>query len=227
MPENQKIPAIQAFYKLKSMGYSNYQIIDAMQAQGYKSNEIYDAINQYELKNSMGPGVNSPNGDFGGEAATETTGGNMDIGYAAPTSQIDERIQEISEEIIAERWQEILNNIKKVVDWKNKTDERIKKIEADIENLKSQTENIQESILKKIKDYDVHITQFTSNFKAMESVFRDVLPQFTQSVQDLAEYIDDLRGKKNRGSISNKSKSKKQDKSSQKKSVEGYLDIEE
>jgi chromosome segregation ATPase len=222
MPENQKIPALQAVGKLKSMGYSNYQIIDAMQAQGYQSNEIYDAINQYEVKNSMGQGAASPNGDYGGETADNSNG---EYQGAVPPSQIDERIQEISEEIIAERWQEILNNIKKVVEWKNRTDERIKKIEADIENLKSQTENIQESILKKIKDYDTHITQFTSNFRAMESVFKEVLPQFTQSVQDLAEYIDELGGGKRKKSST---KGKKETKSSdKKKGVEGYLDIEE
>lgn len=176
MPSQEVVSAYNAVKKLKSMGYSNYQIIDAMQAEGFSANDIYEAINLVENEGSS-------------DVTTESV---------PAASSDEERIQEIAEEIIAERWEEIIANIKKVIDWKNRSEERLNKMEADIEALKEQMSNLNESVLRKIKEYDNHLVEFSSNFRAMENVFKDVLPEFTQSVQLLSSYVEELKPKKGR-----------------------------
>ncbi|MDI3544575.1 MAG: hypothetical protein PWQ28_856 [Candidatus Woesearchaeota archaeon] len=176
MPSQEVVSAYNAVKKLKSMGYSNYQIIDAMQAEGFSANDIYEAINLVENEGSS-------------DVTTESV---------PAASSDEERIQEIAEEIIAERWEEIIANIKKVIDWKNRSEERLNKMEADIEALKEQMSNLNESVLKKIKEYDNHLVEFSSNFRAMENVFKDVLPEFTQSVQLLSSYVEELKPEKGR-----------------------------
>lgn len=176
MPSQEVVSAYNAVKKLKSMGYSNYQIIDAMQAEGFSANDIYEAINLVENEGSS-------------DVTTESV---------PAASSDEERIQEIAEEIIAERWEEIIANIKKVIDWKNRSEERLNKMEADIEALKEQMSNLNESVLKKIKEYDNHLVEFSSNFRAMENVFKDVLPEFTQSVQLLSSYVNELKPKKSK-----------------------------
>lgn len=176
MPNQEVVSAYNAVKKLKSMGYSNYQIIDAMQAEGFNANEIYEAINLIENESSS-------------DVVTESV---------PAASSDEERIQEIAEEIIAERWEEIVANIKKVIDWKNRSEERLNKMEADIEALKQQMSNLNEAVLNKIKEYDAHLVEFSSNFRAMENVFKDVLPEFTQSVQLLSSYVNELKPKKSK-----------------------------
>ncbi|MDK2907887.1 MAG: hypothetical protein PWQ87_345 [Candidatus Woesearchaeota archaeon] len=176
MPSQEVVSAYNAVKKLKSMGYSNYQIIDAMQAEGFSANDIYEAINLVENEGSS-------------DVTTESV---------PAASSDEERIQEIAEEIIAERWEEIIANIKKVIDWKNRSEERLNKMEADIEALKEQMSNLNESVLRKIKEYDNHLVEFSSNFRAMENVFKDVLPEFTQSVQLLSSYVEELKPEKGR-----------------------------
>ena len=190
--------------KLRNLGYSNQQIIEALQAQGFKSHQIYDALSQADMNDSRDREVPFENGSMDAvqgqpEAQYPPQQGQNYTTYPSSSSGVDagmvDKIQQISEQIIEERWTDIVNNIKKVAEWKERTEDRIRNVELKLGVLTEQVKSVEESVLDRMKQYDTHVVQFSSDFKAMEMVFKDVVPKFTQGIQELSRLVDDFKEK--------------------------------
>jgi len=190
--------------KLRSLGYSNQQIIEALQAQGFKSHQIYDALSQADMNESRDREVPFENGTnvSGVEEQPIEYSPQQEQGlsnYSQRQVGLDadmiDKIQQISEQIIEERWTDIVNNIRKVAEWKERTEDRIKNVELKLGVLTEQVKSVEESVLDRMKQYDTHVVQFSSDFKAMEMVFKDVIPKFTQGIQELSRLVDDFKEK--------------------------------
>lgn len=193
-PMQQQASPIEQVLMMKQQGYTNNQIVQTLQSQGYSTNQIFDAINQAGL--SGGFQATEPQGQF--EA------GMQDYGYeqqpyqqpSAPTFQTpreiqtpvsldEERIQEVAEAIIEEKWNELASDIKKVIEWKEKSEDRIAKLEQQILDLRMSIDSLTKSIMSKISAYDQNIVDVGTEVKAMEKVFQKVLPNLTESVNKL------------------------------------------
>jgi hypothetical protein len=98
---------------------------------------------------------------------------------------IKERIEEIAEAIIDEKWNEILRDINKVVEWKERTDGEIKRIQQEIIDLKERFDQLHKGVLGKISEYDQNLTNVGTQIKAMDMVFQKILPTFTENVNKL------------------------------------------
>lgn len=199
--------------KLRNLGYSNQQIIGALQAQGFKSHQIYDALSQADMNDSRVREVPFENGnlDESPKQASieypqqqETGYANYPQGQAGLDTDMVDKIQQISEQIIEERWTDIVNNMRKVAEWKERTEDRIKNVELKLGVLTEQVKSIEESVLDRMKQYDTHVVQFSSDFKAMEMVFKDVIPKFTQGIQELSRLVDDFKEKVSPNSVKGK-----------------------
>ncbi|HLC95899.1 MAG TPA: hypothetical protein VJH97_01085 [Candidatus Nanoarchaeia archaeon] len=97
-----------------------------------------------------------------------------------------ERIEEVAEAIIDEKWNDLLKDINKMVEWKERAESRIVRIEQDIENLKSNFDSLHKGILGKISEYDENLTNVGTEIKAMEKVFQKILPTLTDNVNKLS-----------------------------------------
>lgn len=102
-----------------------------------------------------------------------------------PPSIDEERIQEVAEAIIDEKWEELAKDIRKVAEWKEKSEERISKLEQQALDLKMSIDSLTKSIMSKISSYDQNIVDVGTEIKAMEKVFQKVLPNLTESVNKL------------------------------------------
>ncbi|MCK5140379.1 MAG: hypothetical protein KAK00_00840 [Nanoarchaeota archaeon] len=119
--------------------------------------------------------------------------GRNDMNFSSPESQqplapqdnIREKVEEVAEAIIDEKWNELMKDINKIVEWKERTDTEIKKIEQEIIHLKERFESLHKGILGKITEYDQNLTNVGSEIKAMEKVFQNILPTFTENVNKL------------------------------------------
>ncbi len=179
---------------MKQQGYTNNQIVQTLQSQGYNNSQIFDAINQAGLS-----------GDFS-EAPEQPEMGMQDYGQnyqqqpyqqqpfqvfqtpreiQTPVSIDEERIQEVAEAIIDEKWQELAKDIKKVIEWKEKSEDRIAKLEQQILDLKMSIDSLTKNIMGKISTYDQNLVEVGTEIKAMEKVFQKVLPTLTESVNKL------------------------------------------
>lgn len=193
MPEIEQPAAtpIEQVLMMKQQGYTNNQIVQALQSQGYSTNQIYDAINQANLSGSQGmqPEIGMP--DYGQSYEQYQQPQYQQQTFQAPkevqpAATIDEeRIQEIAESIIDEKWNEFASDIKRVIEWKDRSEDRLAKIEQQIIDLRLAIDSLTRNITSKISAYDQNITDVGTEIKAMEKVFQKVLPTLTESVNKL------------------------------------------
>ncbi len=196
-PQQQGSPVEQVLM-MKQQGYTNNQIVQMLQSQGYNTSEIFDAINH--------AGINP---EF--QAAPEQSDAGMpDYGQQQnydqqsyqqpqfqpqnfqppkeihePVSIDEERIQEVAEAVIDEKWEEFAKDMRKVIEWKDKSEDRIAKIEQQLLDLRMSMDSLTKSIMSKISAYDQNIVDVGTEVKAMEKVFQKVLPSLTENVNKL------------------------------------------
>lgn len=205
MPEDTPTESV---LSMKQQGLSNNQIIAALQRQGYNTNQILDAMNQADIRmqtkrpfdveggnmadpNAPGAPVGAPVG-----APMGAPGGYPDAGQELPP--IDDgadtgRIEEIAEAIIEEKWTDLMENINRIVEWKDKTESRITQMETMMKSIKDDFDKMHTSILERVTDYDKHIGDVGTEVKALEKVFQKVLPGFIENVSELSRITEDMK----------------------------------
>ncbi len=197
-PPEMQAPAqnspIEQVLMMKQQGYTNNQIVQTLQSQGYNTNQVYDAINQAGL--SGGVPAAAPPEDM--ETGMPDYGQSYEQPYQQPFQSLqtpkeletpvsidEERIQEVAEAIIDEKWDEMAKDIRKVIEWKEKSEDRLAKIEQQIIDMRISMDSLTKSIMSKITAYDQNIVDVGVEVKAMEKVFQKVLPNLTESVNKL------------------------------------------
>jgi hypothetical protein len=90
---------------------------------------------------------------------------------------------------------DLVKDINKIIDWKNKTEARMTQIEQEFQDLKAEFDKVHNAVLGKIGEYDKNILDVGAEIKAMEKVFSKVLPQFTDNVNELTRITDTLKKK--------------------------------
>lgn len=114
--------------------------------------------------------------------------GGMPPATAGPTNE------ELIEAIIDEKWNELVKDITKIIEWKNSTETRVSAMEQQMKDLEKSFDNLHHSVVGKIGEYDKNILDVGAEIKAMEKVFSKVLPVFTQNVSELTRVTDDIKG---------------------------------
>ena len=172
---------------LRQRGMSNDQIIPELERQGYNSSQIFDALNQVSLSggNIQEPpdlGIPQPN-----LPQEQYTGPEQQLKPTPPPQELinKEQIEEMAEAIIDEKWKEFEEDIRIIIDWKEKTETKVSQIEQQIKDLVNSLNNLHKSVISKISEYDKNITDVGTEIKAMEKVFQKVLPSLTENVNKL------------------------------------------
>ncbi len=109
-----------------------------------------------------------------------------------PTSADTEKIEEIVESIVEEKWTELIKNVNKIIEWKEKTESRLVKIETEFDNLKHGFDNLHQGVLGKIGDYEHGLQEIGTDIKALEKVFQKILPTLTENVNELSRITRNL-----------------------------------
>jgi len=183
---------------------SNNQIIQTLQGQGFESNLIFDALNQADIKGGV-ESVPMTQNDFNADELQNPArvppdavpspiapmGGPppMDSGQGGSL----ERIEEIAEAIIDEKWNEIVNSVNKIIDWKDRTESKISRIEQMLVDMKQEFDNLTKGVLGKIGEYDQNLTNIGAEIKAMDKVFQKVLPTLTENVHALDQITKKIK----------------------------------
>ena len=165
---------IKEIKSMRAQGLDNNQIIQSLQREGYSSSVIFEAMNQADLpiRDSSFPKVEITD-DSRGDSSTE----------------------EIVEAIIDEKWNELLKDLNKVIEWKDSTNTKLISLEQKFDSLKEEFDKIHSAILNKVESYDKNISLVGAEVKAMERVFSKVLPLFTENVAELSRISKDIKSK--------------------------------
>lgn len=175
--------------QLRSQGYSNSQVADYLRREGVPPSMINEAIAQADAKSGVDGTYNPAQGmpQRPGDQSQQDQESQVTVGSGGEEPADDgAEIEELIEEIIDEKWKELVKDIKKIAEWKDKTDERMIKLEQSFTDLKGNFENLHKALLGKIGDYDKNILEVGTDIKAMEKVFEKVLPRFTENVNELS-----------------------------------------
>jgi len=204
-----QVPAspIEQVLMMKQQGYTNNQVVQTLQSQGYGTEQIFDAINQAGLSGGFQALPEQEQAETGmpeyGQGYEQAYQQQSPQGIQppreiqAPVSIDEERIQEVTEAIIDEKWEEFSKDIRKVVEWKEKSEERITKLEQQMLDLRMSIDSLTKSIMSKISAYDQNIVDVGTEIKAMEKVFQKVLPNLTENVNKLDRMTKGYKEKDN------------------------------
>ena len=194
---------------LRNSGASDDQIVQNLQDKGYKSDEIYNAMSQADIGQPAGPQKadnpnmmpppnmpppQQPQQQNGPPPPGQSMPPPMDM--PPPQSQSSslsasekERIEEVAEAIIDEKWKELMGDINKVVEWKRVVDSRLDKMDQQLSDLKSNFDTLHKGVLGRISEYDKNLSNVGVEIKAMEKVFQKILPTFTENVNKLSRMV--------------------------------------
>ncbi len=188
---------------MRQQGLNNNQIVQSLQRSGFKTNQIFDAMNLADLKAAGGPeNAEDSEEDFNEDAEVQPEYGSyatsvmQDQPAQTSADDYDLRMEEIAEAIIDEKWQELMKNVNKIVDWKNSMETRMVSLEERFNNLKGEYDKLHAALLDKITEYDSNIKNVGTEIKAMEQVFQKVMPTFTDNVNELSRLTKGLKEKK-------------------------------
>jgi hypothetical protein len=195
--EKVSIPTDQVI-KLRQQGFSDDQIVQTLQKDGFKSHQIFEAMNQAEVKAMVAPEsleeIPAPENPM---EHTPASPAELPPLPSAPGERMSvDRIEEIAEAIIDEKWNELVVNVNRIIDWKEETDRKLAAIQAKISDLGARFEKVQASMLGKIEEYDKTMTEVGTDVKALTKVFQKVLPGFMENVGELSRITERIKGAK-------------------------------
>ena len=183
--------------KMREQGLSNNQIITSLQREGYDTTQVFDAMNQADLKRANGAPVEDSGAAMENQIYPEEL---MDEGEQQPDYQEPNysnkdvtKIEELVEAIVEEKWIDLVKDINKIIEWKSKVELSIASIKQEIEDLKESFNGLQKNIGGKIDEYDKNIVNVSTNIKAMENVFQKAIPTFTENINELARTVESLK----------------------------------
>jgi iron-sulfur cluster repair protein YtfE (RIC family) len=160
---------------MRNQGIPDHAIQDELSSKGYDQTSINAAINHSNTSSSP----SMPQRPMG-QSST-------------PDSNIYERIEEITEQMIDERWDELIKEVRKIVEWKAKIEETQLKLNKDLEKLKEDFKTLHTGVLGKVEEYDTRMRDVGTELKAVGKVFKDVIPQFVENVKELKEHTQNVK----------------------------------
>jgi len=208
--ERVSIPTDQVI-KLRQQGLSDDQIVQTLQKDGFKSHQIFEAMHQAEVKGMVAPTSLEEVPEPENPMEPSAPGIPPPPAYAAEEKMPVDRIEEIAEAIIDEKWNELVVNVNKIIEWKEETDRKLAAIETKIHDLGSRFEKVQASMLGKIEEYDKTMTEVGTDVKALTKVFQKVLPGFIENVGELSRITEKIKGKAPKKAVEEKLVPKKRE----------------
>ena len=189
--------------RMRDQGFTNNQIVQALQRNGYKTHQIFDAMNQADLK-SAGPIEGTVPPESAQPLPQQEAETHQDLvpempaeqSEAAPQETYDSRIEEVAEAIIDEKWEDLMKNINKLLEWKEEMENKMAALEQGLKDIQGNFDNMQKGVLGKVAEYDKSMKTFGTDMKAMDTVFQKVLPTLTENVNELSRLTKKAKTKK-------------------------------
>lgn len=181
---------------MRMQGLSNNQIVQALQRDGFTSDLIFEALTQADMKSNVGDSSAIQPEQYENPMRMEPQGYPQYPNYGQQEQrQTGGGTEELVEAIIDEKWNELLKNLNKIVEWKEKADQRLTVMEQQVTGLRENFDKLHQAIIGKVSEYDQNILNVGTEIKAMEKVFQKILPTFTENVNALGRYTSQIQGK--------------------------------
>ncbi|MEK6901550.1 MAG: hypothetical protein AABX37_04360 [Nanoarchaeota archaeon] len=165
--------------QLRSQGLPDSLVTGELTKRGYSPEDISLAISQADVSSVSGGGASSP----------QSNG-------ITPQSDIYSRFEELAESIIDEKWDDLLAEVRKIMEWKSRVEERQNAIEREQQKLAEDFKTLHLGVLGRLEDYDTRMRDVGIQLNAVGKVFKDVIPQFVDNVKELSAVTKEWKEKK-------------------------------
>jgi len=192
--------------QLRTQGLTDQQIMGELKSKGVNESQAISALGSLNQQSQQSmPGqptmgsssmVQQPAMMSSGEQ--DYMGGMPPQGGSVMSSpdNLYERVEEIAEGLIDEKWDDLIVEVKKIIEWKEKFEEKSIKINSDLEKLKEDFKTLHQGVLGKVEEYDKRMQDVGTELKAVGKVFKDVVPIFTDNVKELRHITNFTREEK-------------------------------
>jgi len=120
--------------------------------------------------------------------------GQQEMSYPNAPGSIDiEKIHEIVEGVVSERWEEMMAKTGNLPAWKEKVNMNIVAMKQELVRLSTRIEAIQGAVMGKVKDYDQSMRNVHSEMKALEKVFERILDPLVSNIKQLERVAKDIK----------------------------------
>jgi hypothetical protein len=119
--------------------------------------------------------------------------GTFSQGFAPSGGMDSDRLHEIVEAIIHEKWNDLMGNIGDLAVWKERTRNDLVSTKQELIRLTERFENLQNAILGRVKEYDQGITGIHTEMRALEKVFEKILEPLTSNIKELTRLTDEMK----------------------------------
>jgi len=208
---------------LKQQNYSKDQIIEELSRQGYSLQQISDAMNQADIKTEVGappeqnqdlamqlmeapspeqlgqeqqmqqPIVDTSQYEYGQPQMQQPT---PQMPQQPPIRGMEEQIQEVTEAIIDEKWQQLTKNIGDMNLWKEGIQTEVESVKQEILRTEQRIEKLEQTIIGKVTEYQKALTEVNTEMQALGKVFEKILEPLTSNIKELARITKELKEKK-------------------------------
>jgi len=190
---DKKAAPVSDVMQLRQQGLTDDIIVDELSQRGYQQQQISEAIAQAD--SGQPAGQDSGYGMQGMPNSPEPMPmmPSPQPSYQEDMGNIYERMEAIAESLIDDKWADLIAEVKKVIEWKNKTEEKQSKLQHDVDKLKDDFKMLHEAVLGKLEDYDTRMRDVGTELKAVGKVFKDVIPTFVENVKELSAVKENLK----------------------------------
>lgn len=114
---------------------------------------------------------------------------------SAPALGYDE-MQSVVEEIIDEKWKEMLTSMGDITTWKVQVEDDLEAAKQEILRLQSRFDTVQAAVIGKVGEYEGSMKDLSTDMKALEQVMQKILEPLTANIKELNRIVEDLRERK-------------------------------
>ncbi len=222
--KNREIPT-EKVQQMQSQGLQNQEIISNLQREGYKHEQISQAMDHATVKDELsGVGMepikrspaeeipvgllNAPSPSTPQKQPEQIPQQQPEMtpqeDYSSPSGFSQEplerasydAIEEIAESIIKEKWDELIKGVGDIALWKERIDIDLEGVKQELIRTQEKFENLQKSIMGKVSEYSEGVINVGTEMKALEKVLEKIISPLTRSVKDLQEVSEKLAKRK-------------------------------
>ena len=107
--------------------------------------------------------------------------------------EIKDLVDETIEKVIAEKWENILDKVNIVTNWKDSAEKTLTNLNDELKKIKGLFESFDEKISKKINTYDLDLLNISAEIKGLEKVFQKIGPSLMNNISQLDGIVKDFK----------------------------------
>ncbi len=212
--------ALEMVMQLEKQGLNDVEIIAKLQEQGLSAQEINDALNQSRVKSAVSSSETEMQPSIMTEpmvqeeeepsAPSPIKKRSQAVQYAQqqPVEEYQyeyttqqggvgvETIEEIAEEVVNERFNEIKKRVGEIVDFKQLINSRIAELDDRVKRIESSIDKLQLALLGRVQEFGQDIKYLGSEMQVMEGAFSKILNPLIDNIRELNKITERIKEKK-------------------------------